>query len=209
MSVNSLNPTALNSIDKLFIRQRHEAIELFGFETRNKYEIQTLNKETIGYAAEQGKGFLSTIARLYLGHWRTFDIHLFNAQREQLYVAHHPFRWYFQELIVQDMQGVTLGTIRKRFSLLSKSFEVSNAMGQIIFEVSSPIWKIWTFPFLRQGREMARVSKKWSGLLSEGFTDKDNFLVEFLDPMVKDKERLLLLMAGIFIDLLFFENKAN
>ncbi len=209
MSTNHLSQIRLGSFDKLFIRQRQEAIELFGFETRNKYSIQTLQNETIAYAAEQGKGFLATIARLYFGHWRTFDIYVFNPERQPIFIAHHPFRWYFQQLIVRDPQGTVLGSIKKRFSILTKSFEVRDATEQVIFEVSSPIWKIWTFPFTRQGRELARVSKKWSGILNETFTDKDNFLLEYLDPMVKDKERLLLLFAAIFIDLLYFEKKAQ
>ena len=46
-------------------------------------------------------------------------------------------------------------------------------------EVSSPFWRLWTFPFAARGAEVASVQKKWSGLLAEAFTDKDNFAVDF------------------------------
>ena len=75
--------------------------------------------------------------------------------------------------------------------------------------VSSPIWKIWTFPFARNGSEIAFVRKKWSGLFSEIGTDRDNFMLEFTSPSLTQKERQLLVAAGVFIDLMYFERKAN
>ncbi len=49
-------------------------------------------------------------------------------------------------------------------------------------EVASSIWKLWTFPFIAGGAEVASVKKKWSGILSEAFTDRDKFQVEFPYP---------------------------
>jgi uncharacterized protein YxjI len=76
-------------------------------------------------------------------------------------------------------------------------------------EVASPLFKLWTFPFKQRGREVARVQKKWGGLLSEGFTDRDTFLVEFIHPELTEQERQLVLGAALFIDLVYFENHAN
>jgi uncharacterized protein YxjI len=76
-------------------------------------------------------------------------------------------------------------------------------------EVASPFWRIWTFPFVAGGREVARVSKKWAGLLSEAFLDKDNFAVELLDDTLGETERALVLAAAVFIDLQYFERKAG
>src|SRR5258705_62258 len=61
----------------------------------------------------------------------------------------------------------------------------------------------------RDGRELARVEKKWAGLLQEAFTDADRFRIAFESPELGLDERSLVLAAGIFIDLQYFERKAN
>lgn len=76
-------------------------------------------------------------------------------------------------------------------------------------EVNSPIWRIWTFPLTRQGRELARISKKWTGFGFELFTDKDTFLVEYGSPTLTDDERALILVATVYIDLMYFERKGD
>ncbi|MFN8847145.1 MAG: phospholipid scramblase-related protein, partial [Bdellovibrionales bacterium] len=99
----------LDNMKSIFVHQVHELGEWFGFETRNKYEIFDENKNSIGFAAEQSKGFWGFLARQFLGHWRSFEIHFFSSQRQLAFIAHHPFRWYFQRLEVKDSQGQTLG----------------------------------------------------------------------------------------------------
>ena len=198
---------ALRNRSKVLIRQIHEIAEWIGFETRNKYEILDEENKLIGFAAEQGKGFLGLIMRQFFGHWRTFEIFFFDNERRPVFKAIHPFRWFFQCLVVQNEVGKTLGIIESRFSLFFKSFVVMTPEHKLLLEVRSPVWKIWTFSFKFQNLEKAVVNKKWSGILSESFTDRDNFLVEFMDPKLTDLERNLVLAAGLFIDLQYFEKK--
>lgn len=194
--------------NKVHVRQIHEIAEWLGFETRNKYEILDENKGQIGYAAEQQKGILSFLFRQYLGHWRKFDVHFFTPDRQLFMIGHHPFRWFFERIELRNQQGLMIGAIQKRFALLSKKFDLENERGQVILEVSSPLWKIWTFSFMRRGKKAAEVKKKWAGILSEGFTDKDNFLVEYFEPTMSENEKYLVMASAVFIDLLYFERKA-
>ena len=62
---------------------------------------------------------------------------------------------------------------------------------------------------MRANREMARIEKKWSGLLTEVFTDKDIFRVTFIDPELTQQEREVLVAAAVYIDLQYFETKAR
>lgn len=192
----------------LLITQRRELAELIGFETRNKYAVATEDGRDIAFAAEQQKGFLGFLMRHFLGHWRAFDMHIFDAERRQVLTAHHPFRWFFQRLEVRTADGRPLGALQRRFALLAKRFDIEDAAGTARMTVSSPLWKPWTFPFEKDGREVAVVTKKWSGLLTEAFLDKDKFRVEFADPALTADDRLVLLAAALFIDLQFFEQKA-
>lgn len=198
---------SLANLKFVFVHQVHELGEWFGFETRNKYQIMDENKKPIGYAAEQQKGIFGFLLRQYLGHWRKFDVHFFTADRQLLMVGHHPFRWFFERIEIRNPQGQTLGAIQKRFSILTKRFDVENERGMTIMEVSSPIWRLWTFTFMNQGQKIAEVKKKWSGLLAEAFTDKDNFIVEYVDPSMNENEKRVVMASAVFIDLLYFEQK--
>lgn len=193
---------------ELMIVQRRELAELFGFETRNKYSIE-VNGAPLGFAAEQGKGGLAFLARMFFGHWRTFEIHFFDSARKLVLRAVHPFRFFFQRLEVFGLDGRVLGAIQQRWAFFSKRFEVSDASGRVTLTVSSPLWRPWTFVFERDGQELARVEKKWSGGLTEIFTDADRFRVLFRSHQLGLDERSLILAAALFIDLQYFEQKAS
>jgi hypothetical protein len=199
----------LSSKSQIVLRQRRELAELVGFETRNKFEIFGPDGAPIGFAAEQGSGLAAFLARSFLGHWRSFEIHVFDAARQLVLIARHPWRFFFQRLEVGTADGRPLGALQQRFSILSKRFDVEGPTGGVLMTVSSPLWKPWTFPFQRRGLDAAFVRKRWSGLLREAFTDADNFQIEFTDPSLGEEERALLLAAGLFIDLQYFERKAR
>ena len=199
----------LRKHSKVLVHQVFEAFELFGYETRNKYEILDENKQKIGYAAEQGKGVFAFFSRQFLGHWRTFELYFFDDKKVPFMSAIHPFRFYFERLEVKNKDGLIIGALQKRFSILTKRFDVEDPHGNVIMEMRSPFWRIWTFPFTRRGMEAAKIEKKWSGLLAEAFTDKDKFLVSYIDPALSEHEKLIVLAASVFIDIRYFEKKAN
>ncbi len=194
---------------QILVQQVHEMFEWVGFETRNKYRIIDSQGHEIAFAAEQQKGLLNLLFRQWLGHWRKFDVHFFSNDRVIFMIGHHPFRWFFQRLELKDTHGRFLGAIQRRFSILSKRFDVENEHGIVIMEVSSPIWRIWNFTFLSRGRAVAVINKKWSGLFSEALTDRDNFLIDYSDPSLSETSKKLVLAAAIFVDLMFFERKAG
>ncbi|MGZ5278682.1 MAG: phospholipid scramblase-related protein [Pseudobdellovibrionaceae bacterium] len=197
----------LSGLNQILVQQVREMAEWIGFETRNKYQVLGPDKQPIAFAAEQQKGILGFLLRQYLGHWRKFDVHFFTLDRQLFMVGHHPFRWFFERIEIRNAEGQALGAIQKRFSILSKRFDVENERGLTIMEVSSPIWRIWTFTFMNRGKKMAEVKKKWSGLFSEAFTDRDNFMVEYSDSSLSEAERQLVMAAAVFVDLLYFEKK--
>lgn len=199
----------LNNEMSFLIRQRHEMAELLGFETRNKYEILDENQQSLGFAAEQQKGFLGFIARQFLGHWRSFEVHFFDVQRIPIWKCRHPFRFFFNRFEIETADGRKIGALQQRFSLFSRRFDVEGARGEVLMQMVSPLFRIWTFKFLRRNQEVARIEKKWSGIFSEGFTDKDNFKLSISDKQLDSELRALLLTSCIFVDLMYFEKKAD
>lgn len=199
----------LQNCSQLIVRQRKELAELFGFETRNKYEILTEDGNLIGYCAEQQKGILGFLFRQFLGHWRSFDLHFCDADRKLFLTSKHPFRFIFQEFEVFDHQNKSIGHVKQRWALFRKKFDVINSHQQVIMEMRSGFFQFWTFPFYDlRNTERAVIKKKWSGLLKEVFMDADNFVVQYTDPKLTQDERSLILAAAVFTDLQYFEKKS-
>lgn len=199
----------LLALRTVLVQQRLEPWEwAAGFETRNRYALADERGAPLAYAAEQQKGVGGFLLRQVLGHWRAFEIQVFDPSRRLALRVLHPFRFLFQRLEVQDESGRRLGAIQQRFAVLSKAFDVQDAGGRVVLRVRSPFWRLWTFAFLRRGSEVARVEKRWSGLLAEVFTDRDTFRLTF-GPSASASERLLVLAASLFVDLVYFERKAG
>ncbi len=193
----------------LLIKQKKELLELVGFETRNKYSIERHDGTPIAFAAENGKGLSAFIFRHFLGHWRSFTITIFDTTRTPVLVAEHPFRFLFSRMIVKAQNGAVLGAIQQRFSILHKSFDIVDDSNQVIMTTRAPIWKPWTFPILKDDIEVALILKRWSGVLKEAFTDADQFTINFHNKKLDLKERQLILVATLLIDLVYFEHKSS
>jgi uncharacterized protein YxjI len=199
--------------DKIIVQQRRELVELLGFETRNKYEISDEHKNIIGFCAEQNKGILGFLFRQFLGHWRSFELHFFDHNRNFSFKSIHPFRFFFQEFSIVDADGRLLGRIYQRFGIFTKKFDVADAQGQVLMTMRSGFFSFWTFPVidLHSGQQKAIIKKKWSGLFKEMFLDADNFLIEFFNQAntaPKEDHKKVILAASVFVDLQYFERKS-
>ena len=200
--------TRLESQPLLVVRQYREPWEwIAGFEMRNRYLVSDERGGPIAWAAEHQQGVLAFLLRQLLGHWRKFEIQFFDEAHRPVLRAVHPFRWFFKRLEIHGSDGRRLGAIQQRFSLLKKSFDVEDSRGVVLMRVRSGLFRPWRFDFERNGRAVARVQKRWTGLLTEAFTDTDNFGVSF-EQSLGAQERLLVLAAALFVDLRYFERKA-
>jgi uncharacterized protein YxjI len=202
-----MSDSSLQDLKSFTLQQRFEPMEFLGFETRNKYEIQSSSGASLGFAAEQAKGIGAIMARQIFGHWRTFEIRVFDAARQPWLVARHPFRWLFNRIEVFDAAARHVGSIQQRWGWLNKRFDFLGARDEILMTVRSPLWSPWTFRVLRRGKVVAEIKKRWTGLLAEAVTDKDRFTVDVQDATLNLDERRLLLAAALFVDLVYFETK--
>ena len=76
--------------------------------------------------------------------------------------------------------------------------------------IKSPLWRFWTFPLLdAEGREVARIEKRWSGFFKEVMSDADKFEVDVGTHAWTLAERAVIFAAAISIDFDFFENNQN
>ena len=199
----------LTQAETLIIRQQKEWGEILtGFETKNKYDVLDHFSNPLLEAQEDGDGALATITRLFLKALRPFTIHLFSPQGAGLFKLTRPFRFYFHELDVSQANGAPLGKIKRRFALLRRIYSVIDRNGNEIFELFGPLLHPWTFQIKRGGQELGKITKKWSGLVKESFTDADNFGITF--PKGADLAQKAILLGAVFlIDFVHFENSGK
>jgi len=197
----------LSNIDTLFVRQKKEWGEILtGFETCNKYEIADGTGNPLLLAAEVGGGFLTSILRLFLKALRPFEIQILTPDGQMALSIQRPFRFYFYQVSVYDAGGELLGTVRRKFSLLRRMYTVADSSGTDRIELFGPILHPWTFEIRKGGVAGGKITKKWSGLGKEAFTDADNFGIEF-PGQAPPSLRAVLLGAVFLIDLVHFEKQ--
>ncbi len=196
----------LSSISGLVVSQQKEWGEILtGFETKNRYAISDVSGSRLYLAAEEAG---STLLRWFLKALRPFTIAVLTENGQVVLRVMRPFRFYFHRAEVVDSQGQTLGVIERRFSVLRRIYSVLDSSGEEVFQLFGPILHPWTFQIRNDGIEYGKITKKWSGLLKEGFTDADNFGVMF--PAEWDVKLKALFLGAVFlIDFVHFENKGN
>ena len=204
---------ALDSERRLVLRQRRELLEVFtNFEQANKYAVQTENGAVAGWALEKPGGLGRFLTRSFLKAMRPFELMLFppegSSAPPELSVR-RPWTWFFAELHVWDRDGRPLGKVRQRWAWIRRRLDVETADGRVVARLVGPLLHPWTFIAERgpegNPREVGRIEKQWGGLLKEGFTDADTFLVTFGDP--DPTFRRLLLAAAVLIDFRWFEGR--
>ena len=196
----------LEGLAGLMVCQQKEWGEIVtGFETKNKYAVSDEQGRQLYFAAEQ-KG--SLIARLFLKANRPFYLAVLDETSNLVLSVTRPFRFYFHEATISDADGNVLGVIKKQFSLIRRNYAVFDAANREIFQMQGPLLKPWTFLIKNGDRELGKITKEWSGLLKESFTDADNFGVTF--PKDWSLQNKALFLGAVFlIDFVHFENKGD
>lgn len=201
------NLPAVVSADALVVRQQREVTEVFtNLETKNRYEIQLPGGSTVLYASEQGDGAMAFLTRNFLNTKRPFHIRLEDTSGRTAMSVHRPWRWIFSSLDVIDGSGMALGSIQQRFSVFSRRFSVLDPSGRELAVLHGPMLRPWTFRVLVGEQEVGKITKEWSGMLREAFTDADTFGVQF-GPGMDPQLRSLALAATFLIDFLYFEHR--
>jgi len=196
----------LTSRKTLIVSQKKEWGEIVtGFETKNKYVVQDEQGQQLYFAAEQ-KG--SLLARLFLKANRPFYLAILDNNGNIKMSVTRPFRFMFHEATVKDEQGKVLGVIKKNFSIISKHYTLFGSDNNELYTLKGPLLKPWTFNIRKHGNDVGKITKKWSGLLKETFSDADNFGIEF--PVNIDNETKAFLLGCVFlIDFVHFEDKGD
>lgn len=184
--------------------QRKELSEaLIGWEKTNRYDIHNLSGGVVGHAQEEKRNWF---LRNLLGGTRPFGMNITTEAGTTLLHLDRPFRWFFAFMNVYDGIGNFIGSVQQKFAWLNRHFQLQDRNDQVVLEIQGKIWKPWTFQVLKNGTEVALISKQWSGLGKELFSKADNFSLTF-NPSCPMEDRPLITATLFLIDFCFFERK--
>jgi len=214
----------LTMIDQLIIKQKLEMLEAvagamgYGLETANKYKIKNVLGQNVYKAVED----TDCCTRIVCGPQRSFDMIIKdNADREVIHL-NRPYRCTsccfpccLQTLEVSSPPGTVIGYVDQKWTCIKPKFDIKDGDGNVALVIVGPwctyscagdvVFKVMTPD---ESMEVGRISKQWTGLLKEAFTDMDNFGITF--PMDLDVRcKATLIGAAFLIDYMFFEKKAN
>ncbi|MDF1563952.1 MAG: phospholipid scramblase-related protein [Deltaproteobacteria bacterium] len=197
----------LQQSESLVVQQKKEWGEILsGWETRNRYQITSPDGVALYHAGEVGSGALAVLTRGFLKNKRPFTMEMRDAAGAPAFKVVRPWTWFFSECEIVAPDGSVLGKVDQRWAWFNRRFTVYDRRGVEVAEIFGPLFHPWTFQLKVGEQEVGKITKKWSGLLKEAFTDSDNFMVHF-GPQMDQDLRLVLLGATFLIDFLYFENR--
>ena len=195
----------LETYQSLTVRQQMEMLQVFtGLETRNRYKVLDPEGNDTLFAYEES-GFMG---RQLLGGHRPLTLKIMDGQGNHQLIARRKFFWFFSHLELLSPEGVFLGRMQRRFKLIGRRFDLYDDAGHV-GTIDGPMLRPYTFWLRRGGQELARITKRWSGLSREMFTSADTFQVQFTDTTLSESMRWLTLGAAFAIDLDFFERRGR
>ena len=192
----------LSDYQELVVRQEVEHLEAFtGIETENRYRVSTPDGERLLSAYEESE----FLGRMFLKSHRPLEIHVVDADNQPVLTASRGFFWFLSHLHVRDGSGREVGSLRRRLTVLNRRFSLEDSTGAVLAEIRGPLLRPNTFMVYKQGQEVGRVTKQWSGIGKEAFTDADSFRVQMDTGRADHDFSLLMLASALAIDLDFFE----
>jgi hypothetical protein len=192
--------------DRLSVKQQVERLEAWtGIETANAYAVKSDTGNVLFHAVEESGSVKDFFIRNWLESARPFTMRLETLHGETALMLRRPFRFFFWEIEVLDVLGRRVGLVQRQFAVLNSLYTVTGRNPTERYEIFGPLFRPWTFKIRRQGQECGLISKKWSGLAKEVFTDADSFGIEF--PKGISAELKAVFLGAVFlIDFAHFED---
>jgi hypothetical protein len=181
----------------------------YGHEMPNEYQIHDSEKRPLGYIKENEAGSFWGVRYVRFGGvHRGFDVDVWSHADggSRVFELKRGFHLWSYTLDVGLFGGRPLGRVQKKPNPILRSYELSDESGRSFALVRGPLWTPWTFNLLdRSGTRRGAISKRWSGMLREAFTDADAFKVEFGAHRWTLAQRAVILAAAVCIDYDWFE----
>ena len=187
----------------LFLIKEHVGI----FNAANNYDVfDPASGEKLLECREPRLGFFTKLLRFTdYKRMTPFEVVLAGADGRKALTVRRGVSFFLSKVEVLDENGRVVGGFKQKFFSIGGAFRVLDARDNEVCMLKGK-WTSWNFQFLKGDRELARVSKKWSGLGKELFTSADNYVLSVSDAVGEDDDVRILIMAAVMcIDMVLKE----
>lgn len=172
------------------------------FKAASNYDVfDPETGEEIIYCREERMSLLTKMLRFTDFRTSTpFHVDLRTPAGEPILSVQRGVSLFLSTVNVLDEDDIRIGGFKQKLMSIGGAFRVLGADDRELCTLQGK-WTGWEFRFLSGDRELARVSKKWSGIGKEMFTSADNYMLQISDDVPPDNPlRMLILAAVMCID---------
>ncbi len=183
--------------DRFVVSQKAKLIEL-----TNEYAILDEEGNQIGRVVQEGQSKARKALRFLtnVDQFLTTRLSVYDGDGRRLLQLTRPAKLLKSRIEVADDLGAPVGTIAQENVVGKKRFALTGAGGEPLGAILGENWVSWDFRIVdAAGGEVGRINKKWAGLLKEGFTTADKYVVE-LAPTLQGPARLLAIAGASAVD---------
>lgn len=177
------------------------------FKAANNYDIYDPNtNQKIIECREPNLGIFTKIFRFTdYKRMTPFNVEVRTPEGQNILSVKRGFSIFDSRVEVFDETDKLVGTFKRKHFSFGGKFDVLDVQGNTICTLQGK-WTSWDFRFMQGEKELANVSKKWSGLGKELFTSADNYMLT-IDGSVasNDTSRVLIMAAVLCIDMVLKE----
>lgn len=176
----------------LFVNQKAKLIEV-----TNQYTVADADGNVIGIVNQVGQSKAKKLLRMVssVDQFLTTTLEITDANNSVVMSITRPAKVFKSTVIVSDAAGTELGRIVQEnvFGKIRFAIEVG---GKQIGAIKAENWRAWDFAIENaDGREVARITKKFAGLARAMFTTADNYMVEIHDGLSQPLHSLVVAAA--------------
>ena len=175
----------------LVVSQKTKLIEL-----TNEYAVFDGNSQQIGDVVEVGQTAVKKAVRFVsnLDQFLTHRLEVRDATGPVL-VLTRPAKLLKSRVQVARPDGSPVGEVVQANAFGKIRFDLVVG-GQVVGAIQAENWRAWDFAISDlQGREIARITKKWEGFARTLFTTADNYVVQVHQRLAEPLASLVLASA--------------
>ena len=168
------------------------------FKAASNYDIYDLaSGEKLLECREPTLGFLTKLLRFTDYKRNTpFDVHVTDLSGAQVVRVKRPMTIFISKVTVHDESNEVIGGFKQKVFSIGGAFSVHDASDREVCHLKGK-WTGWDFQFLAGGVQLARVTKKWTGLGKEFFTTADNYVLDISDAIPPESPTRKLILAAV------------
>ena len=184
--------------DVLVFSQKAKVVEM-----TDEYRILDDAGNPIGTIREVGQSATKKALRLFTGvdQFLTHKLGVYDSDGQPVLMLERPAKLMKSRIKVSDAGGTERGAILQDNVVGPKHFALVDGRGGRIGSIDGENWISWDFAIHdTAGAEVGRITKEWAGILKEGYTTADDYLLQ-IETEVSPDLRLLMFASAAGVDL--------